>query len=263
MSVTYFRKQIILPTEHGSWSWLLVPLFVGAGVAGVWNTAVTLILLGALAAFLMRQPASVWLRVQQGRARQDNGPIALGWLLGFGGMAAGCLIGLLMMGHGALLWLFVPITAVLLIYLIAVRQRRSLGMELTGAAILAVTAAAVLVVVDGRFTAQAIILGALMAAQNVLGALYVRLRIADTHKRPINRTIVFITHLIIFILCLVTGFINITPLLAALPFFGILLRASWARPQPRPIANIKSFGFAEIGVEIASGLLIVISYRLV
>ena len=29
-----FRKRLIIPTEHGAWSWLLVPFFVGAAVAG-------------------------------------------------------------------------------------------------------------------------------------------------------------------------------------------------------------------------------------
>ncbi|MCB8942654.1 MAG: YwiC-like family protein [Ardenticatenaceae bacterium] len=257
-----WRKQIVLPAEHGSWSWLLVPFLVGVGVAGVWNTAVSLTLLGSLAAFLMRQPATVWLRVRQGRANKANAPIARAWVLLFGTIASLCLIGLLLSNHLALLWLLLPIGGILLVYITAVRQRRSLGMELAGAAGLAVTSAAVLIVVDGRFSTTALILWLLLAAQNALGALYVRLRIADTHKREMGRTAVLIPHLLTFLLLLAAGFLNIAPLLAALPFLGFLLRAAWLWSQPRPIANIKRFGFAEIGVELISGLILILSYQL-
>ena len=258
-----WRKQIIFPAEHGSWSWLLVPFFVGVRVAGVWNTAVSLILFGSLAAFLMRQPATILLRARQGRANKANGPIALAWLLIFGTIAAVCLLWLLLSRHMALLWLLLPIAGIMAVYLVAVRQRRSLGMELAGAAGLAVTSAAVLVVVNGRFSTTALNLWILLAAQNCLGALYVRLRVANTHKRATNRTAVLIPHFLGFILFLLTGLLEITPLLAALPFLGFLLRAAWAWPQPRPIPNIKRFGFTEIGIEIISGLIIALSYNIV
>ena len=39
-----------------------------------------------------------------------------------------------------------------------------------------------------------------------------------------------------------------------------LLRATWAAAHPRPIANIKRFGFTEIGVEAMSSAWIVVSY---
>ena len=258
--VGMWRKRIIFPAEHGSWAWLLVPFFVGVGVVGVWNTAVSLTLFGSLAAFLMRQPATMWLRARQGRANKTNEPIALAWLLIFGTVAGFCLVALLLLGHGALLWLLLPIAVILLVYVVAVRQRRSLWMELAGAAGLAMTAAAVLVVIDGRLHTTALTLWSLLAAQNILGALYVRLRIADTHKRDTNRTAVLIPHLLGFLLFLVTGLLKITPLLAALPFLGFLIRALGVWSQPHPIPNIKRFGFTEIGVEIVSGIVIVVGY---
>lgn len=30
----WLRKALVMPAEHGSWSWLLVPFLVGIGVAG-------------------------------------------------------------------------------------------------------------------------------------------------------------------------------------------------------------------------------------
>ena len=72
-----FRKNLVIPTEHGSWSWLLAPFFVGAGVAsqvgageGQSLLPLAFTLVGGLCAFLVRQPASAWLRIRRGRARR-------------------------------------------------------------------------------------------------------------------------------------------------------------------------------------------------
>jgi hypothetical protein len=56
--------------------------------------------------------------------------------------------------------------------------------------------------------------------------------------------------------------LEIIPLLVALPLAGLLARALWTAVQPRPIANIKRFGFTEIGVELLSGLFIIAGYWL-
>ena len=68
------RKQLILPAEHGSWSWLLVPFLIGTAVAETLNFPVLLVLIGGLAFFLLRQPATVWLRARQGRGRRSDEP---------------------------------------------------------------------------------------------------------------------------------------------------------------------------------------------
>jgi hypothetical protein len=69
-------------------------------------------------------------------------------------------------------------------------------------------------------------------------------------------------HLIGFLAVVGTAVAGYLPLLATLPFLGFLIRAAWAYPQPRPIPNIKKFGFTEVGVEIVSGLIIILAYRM-
>ena len=61
---------------------------------------------------------------------------------------------------------------------------------------------------------------------------------------------------------LASGVSGWTPLLAAAPFAGFLVRALWAVRQPRPVADIKRFGFSEVGVELLGGALIAASYLL-
>jgi hypothetical protein len=229
--------------------------------AGVWNTAVTLVLLGSLAAFLARQPATVWLRVRQGRARRSDGPPATALTLGLSSIALLCLLGLLLTGHAQLLWLLLPLLPVLGLYVeTAVRSRaqtRTLWLELLGAAALAVTAPAAYGAATGHLDATAWLLWLLLGLQNLLGVYYVRLRIADTHNRETNRWLPLLCHLIGLGIVGLLVLTNWLPWLTALPFAAFLLRAIWTWTEPRPVANIKRFGFLEVGVEILSGLVFV------
>ena len=260
-----FRKQLILPAEHGSWAWLLVPFLVGTAVAQTYTLPIWLVLIGGLAFFLLRQPATVWLRVQQGRGRASDGPLALRLMQMLGGIFLLCSLGLLLQGRFVLVWLLIPFGALTAVYLVAARGQqstRTLKMELVGAAGLALMAPAAMLAAIGQSDPTVWLVWSLLATQNVLGVFYVRQRIADTHKRPYNRQPLFWNHLLGVVIVLGTAVAGFIPWLATLPFFGFLLRAFWATRQPRPIANIKKFGFQEVGVELIGGALIAAGYLL-
>ena len=255
-----FRKQLILPTEHGSWSWLLVPYFVGVLVAGTWNLAALLVLIGGMAGFLIRQPASIAMRARTGRGRKSDGPLALTWTLFLSTVALLCLVGLVALGQGDLFWLLIPMAVIFVFYLGASRQRRAstrtLWMEVAGAAGLAAMAPTAYVAASGALDETAWALWALMAGQNVLGVLYVRLRIGDTHQRPRDIRPILWGHGVVLVGVIAAAFAGIVPWLAIVPFTGLMARAIWAAVEARPVPNIKRFGFSEIGVEIVGGLLI-------
>ncbi|MEW5985118.1 MAG: YwiC-like family protein [Chloroflexota bacterium] len=260
------KKTLILPAEHGTWSWLLVPYGVGVGVAGRFDLAALLVLVGGLSAFFARQPATVWLRVRQGRGRAADGPAAARWTAGLAILALLCLVVLLALGRTAVLWLAAPLVVVMVFYLAAARlgraHTRSLWMEVAGAAGLAGMAPAAYVAATGRLDNTAWALWIILAVQNVLGVLYVRLRIADTHQRPLDRATVLAGHAIGLAAVALAGLMRQWPWLFPLPFIGFLARAAWAVARPRPIAAIKRFGFTEVGVEIASGLYLIATLRL-
>lgn len=261
-----FRKQLILPAEHGSWSWLLVPYSVGIVVAGTWNLAAFLVLLGGLAGFMMRQPATVAMRVRAGRGRKADGRTALAWTIFFGAIALACLLGLLALGRSALLWLLIPMAGIFVFYLLASRQQRAtvrtLWMELAGALGLSAMAPSAYVAATGQLDNTAWALWALTAGQNGLGVLYVRLRIADTHDRDVDRKHVVWVHGLVLLGAVAGATLEAIPWLAVVPFAGFLIRAIWAVAQVRPVANIKRFGFSEIGAEILGGLFIAAGYIL-
>ncbi len=129
---------------------------------------------------MIRQPATAWLRIRQGRGRQADRSLALGWAAGFSLVSLFCLLGLFLLGRTALLGLAVPFAAILIAYLLAARSgraaMRSLSMELAGAVGLALTAPAAYIAASGELTAVAAALWALMALQNAMGVLYVRQR---------------------------------------------------------------------------------------
>lgn len=264
--VKWFRKSLVIPTEHGAWSWMLVPYFVGVIVAGQFNLQVLLVLVGGLSGYFVRQPMTAWLRIRRGSGRKSDGPIAIGWTIGFGLLAILCLAALLASGLTELIWLTLPILGLLIVYAAAAHQKRSstrtLSMEVAGAAGLAAMAPAAYIAATGMLDDTAWALWALMAGQNVLGVLYVRLRIADTHHRTISRPFVVGMHLFILAVLAAAAAAGWLPWLAIVPFVGFLARAIWAVISVRPVGNIKRFGFTEIGVEILSGLIIAVSWLL-
>jgi hypothetical protein len=270
---TYFRKSLVVPTEHGAWSWLLTPWLVGAVVglaapvaAPLPGLALLLTLVGGLSAYMIRQPATAWLRIRRGRGRKADQPLALAWASGFSLLALACLLGLLLLGRTALLGLAVPFGVILVAYLLAARRgraaMRSLGMELAGAAGLALTASAAYVAATGELTGGALGLWALLALQNVTGVLYVRQRLADGPQRDSSRALTLWGHVAAFVAVMASGVLGWTPLLAAVPFAGFLVRALWAVREHRPVSNIKRFGFTEVGVELLGGALIIAGYLL-
>jgi len=263
-----FRKQLVLPAEHGSWSWLLVPYFTGLLVAGQWNLPAMLVLVGGLAGFLIRQPASVYMCIRAGRGRKSDGSLAAAWTIFFAVLALLSLVGLLALGLGRseLLWLLLPMTVIFALYLAAARQRRAslrtMWMEVAGAAGLAAMAPAAYIAATGQLDGTAWALWGLMAGQNALGALYVRLRVADSHDRPVNRPFVLWAHLLCLAAVILAAISGLVPWLATVPFVGFTARAAWAVARQRPVANIKRFGFGEIGVEILGGLFIAAGWLL-
>lgn len=252
------QKALLLPAEHGAWSWLLVPYLVGAIVAPGWSWASLLTLLAGLSAFLLRQPATAWLRIKQGKGRRSNEPVAMFWtvtLVVIGLLSFAMLLGV---GLTQLLWLAPPILALLAVYVgvsqINRAQVRNFWLEIAGGAGLAIMAPAAFVAGGGQLDPIGWLLWLLMAAQNCLGVHYVRLRIADTHNRSQSRAAVLASHLLGLLVVALALVLTGTALIACVPFVFFAARALWAMVQARPVPHMKRFGFTEVGIELVAGL---------
>ncbi|GAB4161328.1 MAG: hypothetical protein Fur0021_34410 [Candidatus Promineifilaceae bacterium] len=271
-----FVKRLIIPGEHGAWVWLLVPFLVGGLVASelsqpAANAGLALLLvgLGGLSAFLLRQPAAAWQRMKQGKGNRDLAPLAAGWSLGFATAALLCFASLLALGRTALLSLVAAGSGIFLLYLYAARLgragTRALWMEAAGAAGLSLMAPAAVIAVTGQMLPAAWGLWGVLAAQNVLAVLYVRLRLADTKNRPagsrpVARRLVMAAHVVGALLVGIAGILGWIPLLSLVPFLAFCLRAWWAAAQPRPVPDVRRFGFLELGIAVLIGCWFILSY---
>ena len=76
------RRQIALPQDHGSWVFLLSPLLIGL-FAGGWVSASAYLVLAAMAAFLIRQPVTMLVKIYSHRRPRRRPPrrLVLGWSL--------------------------------------------------------------------------------------------------------------------------------------------------------------------------------------
>jgi hypothetical protein len=146
ISQNIFRRHIAVPTDHGSWVFILSPLLIGLFAAGGWSIASLYLILAALAAFLIRQPITMAVKVYSGRRSRRDLPAAWFWIAAYGLIGLLALAGLIAQGYAYVLLLALaggPVFAWHL-YLVSRRsERRQLGVEIvaTGALALAAPAA--------------------------------------------------------------------------------------------------------------------------
>ena len=150
----YFKKQIALPQDHGSWVFILSPLLVGIFAGGNFTFAAFNLVLAAMSAFMMRQPMTVLVKAYSGRRPKSDLATARFWLLLYGSIACLALLGLMLQGFGFLLFLAVPGLAVFAWHLKLVSrraERKQAGVEVIATGVLALAAPAAYWVGIGRY----------------------------------------------------------------------------------------------------------------
>ena len=150
----YFKKQIALPQDHGSWVFIFSPLFIGIFAGGNFNISTLNLILAAMSAFLIRQPMTVIVKAYSGRRSKSDLVPARFWVLIYGSIAALALLGLIRQGFGFLLILAVPGIPVFAWHLWLVSQRserRQAGVEVIATGVLSLAAPAAYWVGFGRY----------------------------------------------------------------------------------------------------------------
>jgi hypothetical protein len=61
------RRHVALPSDHGSWVFLFSPLLIGLFAGGSWSMATLYLIVAAAAAFLIRQPTTMAVKIHSGR----------------------------------------------------------------------------------------------------------------------------------------------------------------------------------------------------
>lgn len=145
LTQTYLRRHIALPTDHGSWVFILSPMLIGLFAGGQFTSASLYLVIGAMAAFLIRQPVTTAIKAYSGRRSRSDLPAAFFWMILYGAIALAALVGLVLQGFTYLLILALPGIPVFAwhLYLVSRRaERRQVGVEVVGSGVLALAAPA-------------------------------------------------------------------------------------------------------------------------
>jgi hypothetical protein len=176
----YFRRHIALPNDHGSWVFLLSPLLIGLFAGRQWSPAMLYLISGALAAFLLRQPASMAVKAYAGRRSRQDLPACRFWMVVYGSVALLSLYALTAHGYGYLLYLAVPGILVFIwhLWLVARREERyQMGIDIIASGSLALAAPAGYWIGSGGYDPSGWWLWALAWFQSAASIVYAFLRL--------------------------------------------------------------------------------------
>jgi hypothetical protein len=179
---TLLLWHVAVPGDHGSWVFLFSPLIVGLVATGRWSWASSYIVVASLAAFLIRQPLTVMVKMVSGRRSRKDLPAAVLWSAIYGLLGAVNVFLLVRQGYAYVLLLTIPGVPVFGWYLWLVSRRSERGqvvMELLATGVLALVAPAAYWVGRGAPDPFGWWLWLLMWAQSAASIVHVYLRISQ------------------------------------------------------------------------------------
>ncbi|MBK6645697.1 MAG: YwiC-like family protein [Anaerolineales bacterium] len=183
----YFKRQIALPQDHGSWVFIFSPLLVGFFAGGNFNYAAFNLFIAAMSAFLIRQPLTVAVKSLSRRRSAADLPAARFWTLVYGLISALALTGLILEGFGYVLYLAAPGIPVFAwhLWLVSKRaERRQAGVEVIATGVLALTAPAAYWVGIGQYHPAGWWLWLFCWLQSAASIVYAYLRLGQRDISP-------------------------------------------------------------------------------
>lgn len=191
----YFRKQIFLPQDHGSWVFIISPLLIGIFAGKTFNYAMFNLVIAAMAAFLIRQPITIAVKAYSGRRSKDDLPAARFWITVYGFSILLTLSGLIGQGFLFVFYLAIPGIPVFAwhLWLVSRREeRRQAGVEIIATAVLSLAAPAAYWVGIGHYDPSGWWLWVLVWMQTAASIVYAYLRLEQREWKSIpNRWIRF------------------------------------------------------------------------
>jgi hypothetical protein len=247
----------------------LIGLFAGEA----WSLASVLLIIAALAAFLIRQPATFLVKVYSGRRSRRDLPAAWIWLGVYSAVGALALTGLVVLGFNYLFMLALPGLPVFAWHLALVSrraERRQLGVELVGSGVLALAAPAAYWVGVGEAAPTGWLLFGLTWLQSAASIVYAYLRLEQRQLDSVPplaacltmaRRALFYTG---FNLALVIGLAIARVVSPSLPLPYILqfLETTWGSLNPALGARPTAIGIRQLIISSLFTLLFILTWRL-
>ena len=272
----YFKKQVALPQDHGSWVFIFSPLLVGI-LAGKEITYATLnFIIVAMSAFMIRQPMTVAVKAYSGRRPKTDLSPARFWLLIYGSIAALALLGLILEGYGYILYLAVPAAPVFAwhLWLVGKRsERKQIGIEVIATGVLSLTAPAAYWIGSHGYDAAGWWLWAFTWLQSAASIVYAYLRLNQRDLKPDQaavknrsewwqmgiRALAYTSFNLVLSLGL--GLSNLIPRFIFIPFLLQWLETLWGITHPSVGWKPVRIGTRQLIVSILWTVLFVIFWR--
>jgi hypothetical protein len=140
-----FNRLIAIPQDHGSWVFILSPLLIGLFAGGSFHIDSIPVITAALAAFLIRQPIAIAVKIVSGRRPRTDYPGALFWMSIYAAILILSVVWLVVSGNWIITLLAVPALPIfgVHLYLVSRRaERKQAGLEIVATGILALAAPA-------------------------------------------------------------------------------------------------------------------------
>jgi hypothetical protein len=179
------RKHIAIPQDHGSWIFIISPLLIGVFAGGTFTFATLYLIVAAMAAFMLRQPATTIIKIYSNRRTKDELPAAIFWLVVYGGIAMLALIALILEGFGYLLYIAIPGALVFAwhLWLVSKREeRRQINVEIVATGVLSLAAPAAYWVGKGQYDPTGWWLWILVWLQTAASIVYAYLRLEQREQ---------------------------------------------------------------------------------
>ncbi|MBT3321638.1 MAG: YwiC-like family protein [Anaerolineae bacterium] len=269
----YLRKLIALPQDHGSWVFILMPLFIGFFAGKSFSTATFYLIMAALAAFFIRQPVTVAVKAYAGRRPRTDLPASRFWILIYGSIALVMLIGLTLRGFTNILYLAIPGIAIFAwhLYLVSNRdERKQAGLEIVASGALALAAPAALWVSDGSYNAQGWTLWLLVWFQSAASIIHAYMRLnhraqaeipARAEKIQLGKRALMYTSFNL-VLSLILGIVGLLPRFIFIPFLLQFGETLWWAFNPNIKAKPTSVGFRQLAISTLFTILFIIFWEL-
>lgn len=272
----YFRKQIALPQDHGSWVFILSPLLVGIFAGERFTSATFYLITAAMSAFMLRQPVTMMVKAGSGRRPKTDLPAARFWVLFYGAIATAALLGLIFNGFGYLLYLAMPGAPVFAwhLWLVSRREeRRQEGIEVIATGVLSLSAPAAYWIGMEQYTPAGWWLWGLTWLQSAASIVYAYLRLRqrdlsveqaaglDSKKwwQMGLRAFLYTTFNLVF--SIVLGFTGTIPFFIFLPFALQWLETIWGIIHPAVGWKPVQIGVRQLIVSIAWTVLFIFTWR--
>jgi hypothetical protein len=267
-----FRKHIAIPQDHGSWVFILSPLLIGIFAGGTFSSATLYLIIASLAAFMLRQPATILIKIHSKRRSRDEFAPACFWFTLYSVIALITLTGLILEGFGFLLYLAIPGIPVFAwhLWLVSRREeRRQVNVEIIATGVLSLVAPAAYWVGLGRYNPIGWWLWILIWLQSAASILHAFMRLSQREQddspersemwRMGRRAILYTSFNLASVLIL--GLLSILPKLLFIPYLVQWIETMWGVSHPAIGWKPTRIGIRQLIVSTIWTVLFIIFWR--